>query len=153
MVGVVDAGFPILLADGRGNRMTSPVVCYAKDKTLLGGRRRGGLQGEMGCASAYDPDAERIHPEPGLAQGLFQGGLMGLQGGDFLIADGAMGRREGFQPFQFRAEDAVHFFQGGGDGFLLLVGRQDGGGGGEVQLLHGGAGSARGNEIQMKMTC
>ena len=37
MVGVVDAGFPILLADGRGSRMTSPVVCYAKDKTLLGG--------------------------------------------------------------------------------------------------------------------
>jgi hypothetical protein len=33
MVGVVDAGFPILLVEGQGSRMTSPVVCYAKDKT------------------------------------------------------------------------------------------------------------------------
>jgi molecular chaperone DnaK len=37
MVGVVDAGFPILLADGRGSRMTRSVVYYAKDKTVLGG--------------------------------------------------------------------------------------------------------------------
>ena len=75
----------------------------------------------MGGGSAYNPDAERIHPEPGLAQGLSQGGLMGLQGGDFLSADGAVGCGEGFQPVQFRAEDAVHFFQGGGDGVFLVL--------------------------------
>ena len=31
LVGVVDAGFPILLADGRGSRMTRSVVDDAKD--------------------------------------------------------------------------------------------------------------------------
>ena len=36
LVGAVDAGFPILLAEGRGSGMTRVVVYYAKDGTVGG---------------------------------------------------------------------------------------------------------------------
>ena len=36
LVGVVDAGFPILLADGRGSRMTRSAAYDAKDGTVRG---------------------------------------------------------------------------------------------------------------------
>lgn len=46
LVGVVDAGFPILLADRRESRMTRSVVYYGQGQEGAGGRRRrGGLQG------------------------------------------------------------------------------------------------------------
>ena len=53
-VGVVDAGFPILLADGRGSRMTRSVGYYAKDGTAVVGEeawRRRVLEGERTVGS------------------------------------------------------------------------------------------------------
>ena len=54
LVGVVDAGFPILLADGRGSRMTRSVVYYAKDGTVVVGEeawRRRVTEGERTVGS------------------------------------------------------------------------------------------------------
>ena len=54
LVGVVDAGFPILLADGRGSRMTRSVVYYAKDGMVVVGEeawRRRVTEGERTVGS------------------------------------------------------------------------------------------------------
>ena len=54
LVGVVDAGCPILLAVGRGSRMTRSVVYYAKDGTAVVGEeawRRRVMEGERTVGS------------------------------------------------------------------------------------------------------
>ena len=54
LVGVVDAGFPILMADGRGSRMTRSVVYDAKDGTVVVGEeawRRRVMEGERTVGS------------------------------------------------------------------------------------------------------
>ena len=72
LVGVVDAGFPILLADGRGSRMTRSVVYYAKDGTAVAGEeawRRWVMEGERTVGSIKRLMGRLVPRQQGLRRG------------------------------------------------------------------------------------
>jgi molecular chaperone DnaK len=72
LVGVVDAGFPILLADGRGSRMTRSVVYYAKDGTVVVGEeawRRRVTEGERTVGSIKRLMGRRASDGGGMPEG------------------------------------------------------------------------------------
>ena len=72
LVGVVDAGFPILLADGRGSRMTRSVVYYAKDGTVVVGEeawRRRVTEGERTVGSIKRLMGRRASDGEGMPEG------------------------------------------------------------------------------------
>lgn len=48
LIGVMEAGFPVLLADGEGERLTPSVVCYGQEGKVTVGRRAVAVRGMGG---------------------------------------------------------------------------------------------------------